>query len=130
MRGSLEETGITPVRRLLPRQYGESTMRRMRSPCLVNMVGVGTTLNAVLERSAVKVARCVLRGQRRSNALLLPALRHVSPSAGRKPVEVLDGKALPCLVALRRHCYLRQSCDLLYDQQLPTRTCAMGNCRV
>jgi hypothetical protein len=23
-----------------------------------------------------------------------------------------------------------RGCDLLYDQQLPTRTCAMGNCRV
>ena len=69
-------------------------MRRMRSPCVVNMVGVGTTLNAVLERSAVKVARCVLRGRRRSNALLLPAdLRagngRVCPSAHRAALAAM-----------------------------------------
>jgi hypothetical protein len=31
-------------------------------------------------------------------AIVFHALRHVSPSAGRKPGEVSDGKALPCLV--------------------------------
>ena len=48
-------------------------MRRVRRSTAVWPAGVSTTFNAVRERSAVKVARCVLRGPRFREEAWLPS---------------------------------------------------------
>ena len=48
-------------------------MRRVRRPTAICSAGVSTTFNAVRERSAVKVARCVLRGPRFREEAWLPS---------------------------------------------------------
>ncbi len=63
-------------------------MRRVRRSTAIRSAGVSTTFNAVRERSAVKVARCVLWGPRFREEAWLPSYGG-SWARGLKAVEVL-----------------------------------------
>ena len=78
--GQLERNRLFAVQR--PRLSNEMNRRGDACEGLVQFdeTGVSATLNAVLERSAVKVACCVLRGRDGGNTVPLPGdFRILSP---------------------------------------------------